>query len=103
MLTAFHAPPDGQTEQVNSSVEQYIHVFVNRQQDDWVQYSPWRSLLLILGLLSQHSVPYFLRYEGWTPGWHSKESRRGNEINDIGMRITFNLRFNRFMNTCVLR
>ena len=36
MLTAFHPQADGQTEQMNASIEQYFRVFVNHQHDEWV-------------------------------------------------------------------
>jgi len=41
MSTAFHPQMDGQTERMNASMEHYLRVFVNHQQDDWVQ---WLSL-----------------------------------------------------------
>jgi len=34
--TAFHPQTDGQTEQMNASMEHYLQVFVNHQRDDWV-------------------------------------------------------------------
>jgi len=37
MSTAFHLPTDGQTEQINASMEQFLRVFVSHQQDEWVQ------------------------------------------------------------------
>ena len=40
MSTAFHPQTDGQTEQMNASMEQYLRVFVSHQQDDWVQWLP---------------------------------------------------------------
>jgi hypothetical protein len=33
--TAYHPQSDGQTECVNQELEQYIHVFINKHQDDW--------------------------------------------------------------------
>jgi len=41
LSTAFYVQTDGQTEQMNASMEQYLWVFGNHQQDDWVQ---WFSL-----------------------------------------------------------
>jgi hypothetical protein len=38
MSTAFHPQTDGQTERMNAGMELYLRVFVNRQQDDWVQW-----------------------------------------------------------------
>jgi hypothetical protein len=40
MSTAFHPQTDGQTERMNAGMEQYLQVFVNHQQDDWVQWLP---------------------------------------------------------------
>jgi len=36
LLTAYHPKTDGQTKQVNQILEQYLLVYVNYQQDDWV-------------------------------------------------------------------
>jgi hypothetical protein len=33
--TAYHPQGDGQTEQVNQELEQYLHSFINQQLDDW--------------------------------------------------------------------
>ena len=33
--TAYHPQGDGQTEQVNQELEQYLRLFVNQRQDDW--------------------------------------------------------------------
>jgi hypothetical protein len=38
--TAFHPQTDGQTERVNQEIEQYLRVFVNRQQNDWSEWLP---------------------------------------------------------------
>jgi len=40
MSTAFHPQTYGQTKQTNVGMEQYLQVFVNHQQDDWVQWLP---------------------------------------------------------------
>jgi hypothetical protein len=39
--TAYHLQTDGQTEHLNQTVEQYLRIFVNHRQDDWVY---WLSL-----------------------------------------------------------
>ena len=38
MSTAFHPQTDGQTERMNQTVEQYLRIYCNYQQDDWSQH-----------------------------------------------------------------
>jgi hypothetical protein len=40
LSTAFHPQTDGQTERVNSILEQYLRCYVNYQQSDWDKYLP---------------------------------------------------------------
>jgi hypothetical protein len=40
LSTAFHPQTDGQTERVNSILEQYLRCYVNYQQSDWHKYLP---------------------------------------------------------------
>ena len=39
--TAYHPQGDGQTEQVNQELEQYICLFTNQRQDDWMGLLPF--------------------------------------------------------------
>ena len=38
--TAYHPQGDGQTEQVNQELEQYLQIFINQRQDDWDDLLP---------------------------------------------------------------
>jgi hypothetical protein len=38
LSTAYHPQTDGQTERINQEIEQYLRVFVNHQQNDWVDW-----------------------------------------------------------------
>jgi hypothetical protein len=40
MSTVFHPKTDGQTQLINTRMEQYLRVFVNHQHDDWVSWLP---------------------------------------------------------------
>ena len=39
--TAYHPQGDGQTEQVNQELEQFLHLFINQRQDDWDNLLPF--------------------------------------------------------------
>src|SRR5205085_7742907 len=40
LSTAFHPQTDGQTERINSVLEQYLRCYINYQQSDWSSYLP---------------------------------------------------------------
>ena len=40
LSTAYHPQTDGQTERVNQILEQYLRIYINYQQDDWVNLLP---------------------------------------------------------------
>jgi len=40
LSTAFHTQTDGQTESANATLEQYLRVYYNYQQDDWERLLP---------------------------------------------------------------
>ena len=40
MSTAYHLQTDGQTERLNQMLEQYLHCFINYNQNDWIDYLP---------------------------------------------------------------
>jgi len=40
MSTAYHPQTDGQTERLNSLLEQYLRSYINYNQDDWVSWLP---------------------------------------------------------------
>ena len=44
LSTAYHPETDGQPEQVNQILEQYLWVFINYQQDDWKHLLPLAEL-----------------------------------------------------------
>jgi len=46
LSTAYHPETDGQTEHVNQILEQYLRVYVNYQQDVWVNLLPLAEFAL---------------------------------------------------------
>jgi hypothetical protein len=69
LLTVFHPQTDGQTEQINQEVEQYLQTWVNHTQDDW---SDWLAIAKFTynncDTLSTGHSPFFLNYghHPWT-------------------------------------
>src|SRR5262245_1789076 len=68
MFTAFHPQTDGQTERMNQTIEQYLRIYCNYQQDNW-------SSLLSLAKFSYNNAqqastgcsPFYANY-----GFHSQ-------------------------------
>jgi transposase InsO family protein len=56
MSRAFHSETDGQTEWMNTGMEQYLPVFVNHQQDDWVQWLSFADFAEIIFDISINEV-----------------------------------------------
>ena len=61
--TAYHPQMDGQTEQMNQEIEQYLRIFVNKRQTDWVD---WLSLATFSynnkEQMSTGQSPFFLNH-----------------------------------------
>ena len=73
--TAYHPQTDGQTERMNQTLEQYLHIFIEFCQDDWKE---WLSLAEFSYNDSKHAAtqqtPFFLNY-GQHP-WKGDDVRR---------------------------
>jgi len=67
MSTAFHPQTDGQTERMNAGMEQYLRVFVNHQQDDWVQWLPLAEFAANNGLSESTKCTPFFAVQGVDP------------------------------------
>jgi len=73
--TAYHPQTDGQTEQVNQDVEQYLRIFINYQQDNW---KDWLSIAEFSHNNSIHSAistTPFLVNTGQHP-WTGQDTRK---------------------------
>jgi len=58
--TAYHPQGDGQTEQVNQELEQYLRLFTNQRQDDWVGLLPFAEFQYNNQVHSSTQHPPFL-------------------------------------------
>jgi hypothetical protein len=63
LSTAYHPQMDGQTKQLNQKLEQYLWLYVNHMQTDWVD---WLPIAEFAYNNCKHSVtsfsPFFLEY-----------------------------------------
>src|SRR3979490_1138690 len=68
--TAYHPQTDGQMERINQEVEQYLRLFVNHRQDDWVEWLPLTEFSYNdkIQMLTGYS-PFYLNY-----GQHPRKS-----------------------------
>ncbi|KAI0998311.1 hypothetical protein K3495_g9883 [Podosphaera aphanis] len=65
--TAFHPRTDGQTERVNTLLEQYLRAYCNYQQDDWHSYLSLAEFSYNNTISSSTKVsPFFANY-GYNP------------------------------------
>jgi len=67
MSTVFHPQTDGQTKQINAGMEQYLRVFVNHQQDDWVQWLPLVEFAANNGVSESTKCTSFSAVQGVDP------------------------------------
>jgi hypothetical protein len=67
MSTAYHPQTDGQTERMNAVMQQYLWVFVNHQQDDWVQWLPLAEFAANNGVSESIKCTPFFAVQGVDP------------------------------------
>ena len=65
--TAYHPQSDGQTERVNQTLEQYLRIYCDYQQDDWYQLLPLAEFVYNNSQNTSTRVsPFFANY-GYHP------------------------------------
>jgi len=63
LSTAFHPQTDGQTEQTDAILEQYLRAYINYQQDDWCGYLPLAEFAYNNGYEETiKNTPFFANY-----------------------------------------
>src|SRR5882724_8081904 len=67
LSTAYHPETDGQTERVNQILEQYLHVYINYQQDNWVNLLPLAEFAYNNMSHSATMVTPFFANKGFNP------------------------------------
>src|SRR6201996_7692506 len=67
LTTAYHPQANGQVECKNQEVEAYLHLFISKHQDDWVDLLPMAEFVINSRLNSATGhTPFELLY-GYTP------------------------------------
>lgn len=65
--TAYHPESDGQTERTNQSLEQYLRMYLNYKQDDWVRLLPLAEFAYNNMPHSATTVSPFFANKGYHP------------------------------------
>jgi len=92
--TAYHPQGDGHTEQVNQELEQYLRLFTNQRQDDWVGLLPFAEFQYNNQVHSSTQHPPFLLDTGRVPhmGFEPDQPRSHMEsVNEFKDRMTDSL------------
>ena len=67
LSTAFHPETDGQTENANAALKQYLRAYVNYNQDNWVDFLPMAEFEANSDNNASSGVPPFLATKGYIP------------------------------------
>ena len=73
--TAYHPQTDGQTERINQEIEQYLRIYVNHAQDDWVEWTALAEFTYNNRQQSSTGYSPFYLYTGHHPNMASNARR----------------------------
>jgi len=77
LSTAYHPQTDGQTEQVNQEIEQYLRMFVSHRQNDWPEWIAYAEFTYNNKIYTAtHISPFFANY-GMNPRMGVEPQRAG--------------------------
>jgi len=65
--SGYHSKGDGQTERMNQTLEQYLHVYCNYQQDNWSELLSLAEFAYNNALSATTSVSPFFTNKGYYP------------------------------------
>ena len=63
--SGYHSNGDGQTECINQTLKQYLHVYCNYQQDNWSKLLPFAEFAYNNALSATTSVSPFFANKGY--------------------------------------
>lgn len=67
LSTAYHPQTDGETERFNQELEQYLRIYCNYRQDDWVKHLPFAEFSHNIRVHSATGKSPFELLHGFTP------------------------------------
>jgi hypothetical protein len=68
LSTTFHPQTDGQTERQNQTLETYLRIFVNDEQDNWASLLPLAEFAYNNSVHSATGLtPFSVVYKDWQP------------------------------------
>ena len=79
--TTYHPETDGQTERINAWVKQYLHIYINHHQSDWVE---WLSIVEFAHNQTSSSTttlsPFLLNYRQQPQSGFSQKGKERNLV-----------------------
>jgi predicted component of type VI protein secretion system len=81
--TAYHPQGNGQTERANQELEQYLHLFINQRQDDWVGLLLFAEFQYNNHIHSTTQQPPFLLDTSQMPHMGFKSSQQRSPVESI--------------------
>ena len=81
--TAYHPQGDGQTERINQELEQYLQLFVNQRQDDWVGLLPFMEFQYNNHVHSATQQPPFFLDTGQAPHMGFEPGQRRSHLESV--------------------
>src|SRR5947207_10311072 len=75
LSTSFHPQTDGQTERLNQTLEQYLRIYINYMQNNWVQLLPVAQFAYNNAITATTKVTPFYASYGLHPQPHYEPTR----------------------------
>ena len=85
--SGYHPEGDGQTEHTNQTLEQYLHVYCNYQQDNWSELLPLAEFAYNNALSATTGVSPFFANKGYLPNItvHPKRDIASSRAHDFAI------------------
>jgi len=99
LSTSFHPQTDGQTERLNQTLEQYLRIYVNYMQNNWVQLLPVAQFAYNNAITATTKVTPFYASYGLHPQPHYEPIRHSLRSTSRSA-VEFSDRIKSFTETC---